>query len=384
MQQEEKTPTRDERGGSSLGFTRTPSEDDPRRDSKLLAAIERIAPGTDLRQGIDDIIRSSEGALIVIGEPSELAFLFSGGIRLEQPFTSQLLYELAKMDGAIIVNTSVTKLVHANVQLMPDPTIPSNETGTRHRTAERVAKQTDALVISISQQRETVTVFLGQSRYQLEPIADVLAKTNQALATLETYRARLEQVLTRLTALEFQNAVMLDDVLVTVQRAELTTRMAEEIERACVELGEEGRLIRMQLEELVADVPDEKAALVYDYHADGGAERTREGLEALAAIPYDQLLEFELLAVLGFPATVNPLDHAVVPRGYRVLSHIPRLPDAVVKRVVSNMGGLEGIVRASQRELESVEGVGTVRAREIREGLRRLQEHNLVDRYLQI
>jgi diadenylate cyclase len=384
MQSEPRQDRPDGRIPPPLGLVRQPSQDDPRLDSKLLTAVGRIAPGTELRQGIDDIIRSREGALIVIGEPSELAFLFSGGIQLDQPFTPQLLYELAKMDGAIIVNSGVTKLVRANVQLMPDPTIPSAETGTRHRTAERVAKQTDALVISISQQRETVTLFLGQSRYQLEPIADVLAKTNQALATLETYRARLEQVVTRLTALEFQNAVMLDDVLVTLQRAELTTRMAEEIERACVELGEEGRLIRMQLEELVADVPHSKAALVYDYHADGGPERTREGLEALAALPYNQLLEFELLAVLGYPASVNPLDHAVSPRGYRVLSHIPRLPETVIKRVVASMDGLEGIVRASQRELESVDGVGTVRAREIREGLRRLQEHNLVDRYLQL
>src|SRR5881398_1983087 len=368
----------------ALGFTRSPSEDDPRRDPRLLASIARVAPGTELRQGIDDIIRSHEGALIVIGDPEALAFLYSGGMRLDINFTNQQLYELSKMDGAIIVKDNLSKIAYANVQLMPDPTISSNETGTRHRTAERVAKQTGAFVVSISQQRETVTVFVGQSRYQLEPIADVLAKTNQALGTLETYRTRLEQVLTRLTALEFQNAVMLDDVLVTLQRAELTTRMAEEIELACVELGEEGRLIRMQLEELVADVPDEKAALVYDYHADGGAERTREGLEALAGIPYDQLLEFELLAVLGYPASVNPLDHSISPRGYRVLSHIPRLPDAVVKRVVSRLDRLDGIVRASQRELEAVEGVGTVRAREIREGLRRLQEHNLVDRYLQI
>ncbi|MGB2875244.1 MAG: DNA integrity scanning diadenylate cyclase DisA [Gaiellaceae bacterium] len=379
---------REDRAGAQvpppLGLVLQPSQDDPRLDPKVLSAVSRIAPGTELRQAIDDIIRSREGALIVIGAPSELSFLFSGGIQLDQPFTPQLLYELAKMDGAIIVNSPVTKLAYANVQLMPDPTIASAETGTRHRTAERVAKQTEALVISISQQRETVTVFVGESRYQLEPIADVLAKTNQARGTLETYRTRLEQVLTRLTALEFQNAVMLDDVLVTLQRAELTTRMAEEIERACVELGVEGRLIRMQLEELVADVPGDKAALVYDYHADGGAERTREGLEALAALPYDQLLEFELLAVLGYPASVNPVDHAVSPRGYRVLSHIPRLPDAVVKRVVSTLEGLEGIVRASQRELESVDGVGTVRAREIREGLRRLQEHNLVDRYLQL
>jgi diadenylate cyclase len=384
MQSEPSQDRTDPRIPPPLGIVRQPTQHDPRLDSKILSAVGRIAPGTELRSAIDDIIRSREGALIVIGEPNELAFLFSGGIKLEVPFTPQLLYELAKMDGAIIVNAGCTKLAYANVQLMPDPTIASNETGTRHRTAERVAKQTDALVISISQQRETVTVFVGQSRYQLEPIADVLAKTNQALATLETYRARLEQVLTRLTALEFQNAVMLDDVLVVLQRAELTTRMAEEIERACVELGEEGRLIRMQLEELVADVPDEKAALVYDYHAEGGAARTQEGLEALAALPYNQLLEFELLAVIGYPASVNPLDHSVTPRGYRVLSHIPRLPDGVVKRVVASLDGLDGVVRASQRELEAVEGVGTVRAREIREGLRRLQEHNLVDRYLQI
>ena len=374
----------EERAQASLGFTRTPSEDDPRRDRKLLEAIARIAPGTDLRQGIDDIIRSHEGALIVIGDPPELAFLFSGGIRLDQPFTPQLLYELAKMDGAIIVNSAVSKLAYANVQLMPDPTIASAETGTRHRTAERVAKQTKALVISISQQRETVTVFVGQLRYQLDPIADVLAKTNQALHTLETYRQRLEQVLTRLTALEFQGAVVLDDVLVVLQRAEMTTRMAEEIERDCVELGSEGRLIRMQLEELVGEVPTEKAAVVFDYQADT-AMSAQTLLERLSQLTYQELLEFETLAeLLGYPGSVNPLDHAVAPRGYRVLSHIPRLPEGVIRRIVSRLDGLEAIVRASHRELEAVEGVGAVRAREIREGLRRLQEHNLVDRYLQL
>jgi diadenylate cyclase len=375
---------RELRLAAPLGFPRSAAELDPRVDPDVLTANSRIAPGTQLRQGIDDIIRSREGALIVIGEPAELSFMFSGGIRLDQPFTPQLLYELAKMDGAIIVNSSVAKITHANVQLMPDPTIPSSETGTRHRTAERVAKQTDALVISISQQRETVTVFVDKSRYQLDAIADVLAKTNQALATLETYRARLDQVLTRLTALEFQNAVMLDDVLVVLQRAELTTRMADYIERACIELGSEGRLIRMQLEEHVSEVPAEKGAIVFDYHAGGGADDVREGLEALAQLPYQQLLEFELLAVLGYPATTNPSDYAVIPRGYRVLSHIPRLPENLIQRLVGELGGLEGIVRASQRDLEAVDGVGTVRAREIREGLRRLQEHNLVDRYLQL
>jgi diadenylate cyclase len=368
-----------------LGFTRTPSDDDLRRDPVLLEAIATVAPGTALRQAVDDIIRSHEGALIVIGEPDELSFLFSGGIRLDAPFRPQLMYELAKMDGAIIVDTAVKRLSWANVQLMPDPTIPSDETGTRHRTAERVAKQTGALVVSISQQRETVTIFVGPARYQLDPIADVLAKTNQALATLETYRQRLEQVLTRLTALEFQNAVVLDDVLVVLQRAEMTSRMSERIQRDCVELGGEGRLIRLQLEELVGDVPSERDAIVRDYHAVGGGPEAAVALEGLRALRYQDLLEFDrLTTLLGYGRSVNPLDHSVAPRGYRVLSHIPRIPDSVVRHVVADLGSLDAVVRASQRDLEAVEGVGAVRAREIREGLRRLQEHNLVDRYLQL
>src|SRR5215831_1251160 len=179
-------PERGDKQVGALGFTRSPSEDDPRRDPRLLASIARVAPGTQLRQGIDDIIRSHEGALIVIGHPDELSFLYSGGIRIDQPFTPQLVYELAKMDGAIVVDETMTRIAYANVQLMPDPTIPSAETGTRHRTAERVAKQTGVLVVSISQQRETVTIFVGPARYQLDPTFSVFAKANQALAALET------------------------------------------------------------------------------------------------------------------------------------------------------------------------------------------------------
>jgi len=368
-----------------LGFTRIPSEEDPRRNPDLLTAIATVAPGTELRQAVDDVIRSHEGALIVVGDPNGLAFLYSGGIRLDAPFRSQLLYELAKMDGAIIVDEAIERLAWANVQLMPDPTIPSNETGTRHRTAERVAKQTGALVVSVSQQRETVTLFVGQLRYQLDPVPDVLAKTNQALGTLDTYRQRLEQVLTRLTALEFQNAVVLDDVLVVLQRAEVISRMAERITRDCVELGSEGRLIRLQLQELVGDVPSERDAVVRDYQALGVGDEATVALGELAGLSYQSLLELGRLAdVLGYDRGVNPLDLSVSPRGYRILSHIPRLTEPLVRRVVVDLGSLDAIVRASQRELESVEGVGAVRAREIREGLRRLQEHNLVDRYLQL
>jgi diadenylate cyclase len=358
---------------------------DPRHDKDFLSALSQVAPGTTLRTGIDDIIRAELGALIVIGDPNNLAFLFSGGMRLDLPLTSQLLYELAKMDGAIVLNQPAQKIVYANVQLMPDPAIPSDETGTRHRTAERVAKQTDALVISISQQRETVTLFFGDLRYQLGEISEVLGRTNQALGTLETYRVRLDQGLTRLTALEFQSAVMLDDVLVVLQRAEMTTRMAEEIDRNCVELGEEGRLIRMQLDELMENVPREKASVVYDYERTGDAKNAARVLERLVALEHPRLLEFEELAeVLGYPRETNPLDFTVAPRGYRVLSRIPRLPDTVIRHVVRDFRSLDAVIRASHRDLEAVDGVGSVRAREIREGLRRLQEHNLVDRYLQL
>jgi diadenylate cyclase len=358
---------------------------DPRKDRTLLSALGQVAPGTPLRAGIDDIIRAGLGALLVIGEPNSLAFLFSGGMRLDLPFTSQLLYELAKMDGAIIINPQISRLVYANVQLMPDPAIPSNETGTRHRTAERVAQQTSALVVSISQQRETVSIFIGDLRYQLGEIPEVLARTNQALGTLETYRQRLDQGLTRLTALEFQSAVMLDDVLVVLQRAEMTMRMSEEIERNCVELGEEARLIRMQLDELMEAVPREKVAIVWDYELSGDPGKATTALDALSDLPYERLIEFdELAVVLGYPRDANPLDYTVTPRGFRVLTHIPRLPDGVIRHLVRDFESLDALIRASHRDLEAVEGVGPVRAREIREGLRRLQEHNLVDRYLQL
>ena len=382
----ETTERKSEHRLGDLGFTRIPSEEDPRRKNpELLPAIAKIAPGTGLREAVDDVIRSHEGALIVVGDPNEISFLYSGGFRLVAPFRPQLLYELAKMEGAIIVDEAIKRLAWANVQLMPDPTIPSNETGTRHRTAERVAKQTGALVVSVSQQRETVTIFVGPARYQLDPVADVLAKTNQALGTLDTYRQRLEQVLTRLTALEFQNAVVLDDVLVVLQRAEMTSRMAQRITRDCVELGSEGRLIRLQLEELVGDVPRERDAIVRDYHVLGPGEEATAALADLASLSYQDLLEFGRLAeVLGYDRAINPLDYSIAPRGYRILSAIPRVPEPLVRRVVSDLGSLDAVVRASQRELESVEGVGAVRAREIREGLRRLQEHNLVDRYLQL
>jgi diadenylate cyclase len=343
-----------------------------------------VAPGTALREGLEDILHARTGGLIVIADPDELSFLFSGGIKLDVDYTPPLLYQVAKMDGAIILNANATKIAMANVQLTPDPTILSLETGTRHRTAERVSKQTDALVIAISQRRQVVSLYVDGSKYMLEDIPVVLAKANQALATLDKYRTRLDQVSTRLTALEFEGGATLHDVLTVLQRSELVTRMAVEIERYIVELGTEGRLIEMQLEETMVGTASDKAALVHDYLTDHSDEGFAGALDQLGRLPHQDLLDFGRLAeLLGYDRKLNTLDYPVSPRGFRILGRIPRLPKLVVNQIVREFRGLDEMLAATDAELEMVEGVGEIRAKDIREGLRRLQEINLVDRYLQ-
>src|SRR3982074_2213745 len=299
-----------------------------------MKALEMIAPGTALREGIDSILHARTGGLIVIGEPEDLSFLNSGGIKLDIDYTPAFLYQVAKMDGAIVLNANATKITMANVQLMPDPTILSHETGTRHRTAERVSKQTDALVIAISQRREVVSVYVDGGKYILEDIPAVLAKANQALATLDKFRTRLDQVATRLTALEFEGGVTLHDVLTMLQRSELVTRMAVEIERYIVELGTEGRLIELQLEETMVGAAAEKAALVQDYLADYTDEAFASALQGQAPLPPQDLLDFGRLAeLLGYDRKLNTGDGAGSPRGYLVPSGIPRLPKLVVTQI---------------------------------------------------
>src|SRR5689334_12901837 len=316
------------------------NELEARQEPRLVKALEMVAPGTAVREGIDNIVHARTGGLIVIGDPDELAFLFSGGIRLDIDYTPALVYQLAKMDGAIALNANATKIAWCNVQLMPDPTILTSETGTRHRTAERISKQTDALVIAISQRRDVVSLYVDGAKYILEEIPAVLAKANQALATLDKYRSRLDQVSTRLTALEFEGGVTLHDVLTVLQRAELVTRMAVEIERYIVELGTEGRLIEMQLEETMVGVAGDKAALLHDYLAEPRDDDFAVALDGIARLAHQDLLDFGRLAeLLGYDRKVNTLDYPVSPRGYRILGRIPRLPKLVCKTSCASSAG---------------------------------------------
>jgi diadenylate cyclase len=355
-----------------------------RQVSRMVRALEMVAPGTALREGLDNILHAHTGGLIVIGEVDEIGFLFSGGIRLDLDYSPALLYELAKMDGAIVLSSNATKIAHANIQLTPDPTIYTAETGTRHRTAERVSKQTDAIVVAISERREVVSLYVDGVKYILTDIPVVLAKANQALATLDKYRSRLDQVSTRLTALEFEGGATLHDVLTVLQRAELVTRMAVEVERYIVELGREGRLIEMQLDETMVGVSQDKTALVHDYLLDNSDDAFSLAFDQLVRLPHQDLLDFGRLAeILGYDRKLNTLDYPISPRGIRILGRIPRLPKLVVKRIIDEFGGLEELLAANDGELETVDGVGEIRAKDIREGLRRQQEINLVDRYLQ-
>jgi diadenylate cyclase len=360
------------------------NELESRQEPRLVKALEMVAPGTALREGLDNILHAHTGGLLVIGDHDELSFLFSGGIKLDVDYTPALLYQVAKMDGGIVLNANATKIAMANVQLTPDPTVLTLETGTRHRTAERVSKQTDAVVIAISQRREVVSLYVDGAKYILEDIPVVLAKANQALATLDKYRTRLDQVSTRLTALEFEGGATLHDVLTVLQRSELVTRMAVEIERYIVELGTEGRLIEMQLEEVMVGVAADKAALIHDYLAADSDESFAAALDQLGRMPHQDLLDFGRLAeLMGYDRKLNTLDYPVSPRGFRILGRVPRLPKLVVAQIVKEFGGLDELLAATDAELETVEGVGEIRAKDIREGLRRLQEINLVDRYLQ-
>src|SRR3954454_12853122 len=350
-----------------MSMTRRSGEElnelEARQEPRLVKALEMVAPGSLFREGIDNILHARTGGLIVIGDPDQLAFLFSGGLKLDVDYSPQMLYQLAKMDGAIVVNSNATKIAWANTQLMPDPTILTSETGTRHRTAERVSKQTDAVVIAVSQRREAVSLYVDGGKYILEDIPVVLAKANQALATLDKYRSRLDQVSTRLTALEFEGGVTLHDVLTVLQRSELVTRMAVEIERYIVELGADGRLIEMQLEETMVGVAAERGALVYDYMVDDSEEGFALVLDTLARLPHQDLLDFGRLAeLLGYDRKVNTLDHPVPPRGHRILGRIPRLPKLLIQRIVEEFGGLEELLAAGDGELETVEGVGEIRA----------------------
>ena len=356
-----------------------------RSDDPLRATLAAVAPGTALRDGLERILRGRTGALIVLGHGKAVEALSTGGFELEVDFNATRLRELAKMDGAIVVDRDCTRILRAAVQLVPDSAIPTEESGTRHRTADRVNKQTGLPVISVSQSMSIIAIYVDGQRYVLEASPQILSRANQALATLERYKLRLDEVSGTLSALEIEDLVTVRDVAAVSQRLEMVRRIADEIESYVVELGTDGRLLTLQLDELISGVETDRELIARDYLPPGSGKRARTiadvmtDLDALSSL---DLLDLGAVArALGYTAGEG-LDTAVSPRGYRLLARVPRLPGAVVDRLVDHFGSLQKLLAAGIDDLQAVEGVGESRARSIREGLSRLAESSILERYV--
>ncbi len=355
-------------------------------DGLMRASLSAVAPGTALRDGLERILRGNTGGLIVLGSDKTVEAMCTGGFVLDVEFSATRLRELCKLDGGIVVSSDLSKILRAGVQLVPDPNIPTEETGTRHRTADRVSKQVAYSVISVSQSMRLIALYVDGQRRVLEDSAAILSRANQALATLERYKLRLDEVAGTLSALEIEDLVTVRDVSAVVQRLEMVRLIATEIAGYVLELGTDGRLLALQLEELIAGVEPERELVVRDYVPEPTAKRSRtvdEALGELDALSHAELLELSTVAkALGYTGSPEALDSAVSPRGFRLLAKVPRLPGAIIDRLVEHFGSLQKLLAASVDELQTVDGVGEARARSVREGLSRLAESSILERYV--
>ncbi len=354
-------------------------------DEELLrTTLAALAPGTELRDGLERILRGRTGALIVIGHDKLVEQVCTGGFPLDIPFSATRLRELAKMDGAIVVDRDVTRVIRAATQLVPDPSIETSESGTRHRTAERVAKQTGFPVVSVSQSMRIIALYVAGRRVVLEDSSAILSRANQALQTLERYKARLDEVTGTLSALEIEDLVTVRDVANVLQRLEMVRRIKDEIADYVVQLGTDGRLLSLQLEELTGGLSDDLDLVVRDYLDDSRAGYTLgQAIDNLQSIASTELIDPAAGAkALGFSTGGDALDASVSPLGFRLLAKVPRLPGTIVERVVEHFGGLQKLLAANIDDLMDVDGVGEGRARLVREGLSRLAESSILERYV--
>lgn len=350
----------------------------PKQDEEsLLSFLRLMSPGTSLGQALEIVLQAGTGGLIVVGDTPKVLEVIEGGFKVDCRLTPTALAELAKMDGAIILSRDREKILYANTQLIPDHLIPTTERGTRHRAAERMAKQTGCPVIAISQSRGVVSLYQREAKYVLKTIPELIRRASQALQTLERYQAAFNEILSELDTLEFQDEVRLSDVLKAVQRTELIRRIKEEVDRHIIELGVEARLIEMQLKEIIGDTLVELRQIVRDY----AKEDHEKALSELEMLSTEEILELtNVIRALGYEAKSENFDLSVFPWGYRALSGIPHLPQVVVENVVKSLGDLPNIISATATELMEIDEVGERRANSIRRELERLKDRALLSK----
>jgi len=343
-------------------------------------ALARVSPGTPLRDGIDRVVRAKAGALLVLSDEPDVLSICSGGFLVDAPYSPQRLSELAKMDGAIIISSDGGRIARANVHLVPDPSVPTSETGTRHRTAERVARSLDVPVVSASEEMGVINVYAGGSKRQLQEVGHLLDRANQALQTLERYKVRLDDAITNLTAAEIEDFASLRDVVAVVQRGEMVHRIADEIETMIIELGIDARLLRLQLDELYGEIDDELDLVVADYLPPG--RTVADALSGMSRLSDDEVLNLRLAAdALSPDGDSTDLSQEASPKGLRLLHRVNRLPSETASAVANHFGGLAKLQRATVSDLMSVDGVDEPTARTIRETLSRVTESTILDQY---
>ena len=349
-------------------------------DAFLLQALALVAPGTPLRDGLDRIVRAKMGALLVLSDEPSTLNICSGGFGIDAPFSPQRLSELAKMDGAIILAADCSRIARANVHLVPDSTVTTVETGTRHRTAERVARSMHVPVVSVSEEMSVINLYFGDRKHQLQEVGRLLDRANQALQTLERYKVRLDDAIADLTALEVEDVVTLRDVAQVVQRGEMVLRIAEELETMIVELGVDARLLRLQLDELHGEVDDEIDLVIADYAAVVGGPAAVH--KAMGALDDDEVLDIRRSALaLGIHIESDELDESQAPRGLRMLARVPRMSGPIAETVARHFGGLGRLQRATVADLTDVVGVSPALALAIKDTLARVVESSIMDQY---
>ncbi len=343
-------------------------------------ALARVAPGTPLRDGIDRVVRAKAGALLVVDDSPDVLAICSGGFLVDAPYSPQRLSELAKMDGAIIISTDGSRIARANVHLVPDPTVPTSETGTRHRTAERVARSLKVPVVSASEEMGVINIYAGGSKHQLQDVSRLLDRANQALQTIERYKVRLDDAIANLTGVELEDVVSLRDVVAVVQRGEMVHRIADEIETMIIELGVDARLLRLQLDEIYGDVDDELDLVVADYLPAG--RTATDTLAEMSRLDDDEVLDARTAArTLHREGDVDDLDQEVAPKGLRLLHRVHRLPADQAVAVADHFGGLAKLQRATIADLMGVDHIDQATAISIKETLERVTESTILDQY---
>lgn len=348
---------------------------------KAITTLKMISPGTSLRIGIDHVLKAKTGGLIVIADSDEVMKIVDGGFNINADYSPAYLYELAKMDGAIVLSGDIKKILYANAQLIPDYSIETGETGTRHRTAERVAKQTGGIVIAISQRRNVITVYQGDKKYVIDDISKIFTKANQALQTLEKYKSVLDQAIISLNALEFKDLVTLYDVVLVVQKIEMVMRVTNIIEKYIVELGVEGMLISMQVDELMGTTKIDQNQILKDYQRNDMT--LSEFKKKIISLSSEELLDLANIAkMIGYTGFSESMDMPIRPRGYRILNKIHRLSSTIIENLVNYFEDFQDILNASIEDLDDVEGIGEIRAKYIKNGLIKMQELSLIDRHI--